>query len=124
MSDDTLTLESLHARLREVEAVQQLMLRLMATTKPLDSLLEQYGATTSQERAFYALLDELVARSKGREQDAPTFGYFKMQLSQIFPGLRNDREFLSNIIDTLKVERPVYRELHDYVTAHGWPSWS
>ncbi len=124
MADDTLTLESLNARLREVEAVQELILRLMATTKPLDSLLEQYGATTTQEQAFYKLLDEMVTRSKGREQDEPTFGYFIMQLRQVFPALKNDREFVNIIIDTLKVERPVYRELHAYVTAHGWPSWT
>src|SRR5262245_28469893 len=117
MSDDQLTLAKLEARLREVEAVQELMLRIMATTKPLDTLLERYGATATQEQSFYKLLDDLVARSHGREQDAPTFGYFNMQMAQIFPALRNDREFIVLILDTLKVERPVYRELHAYVTA-------
>lgn len=123
MSDDAPTLESLDARLREVEAVQALMLRIMSTTKPLDVLLERYGATTTQEQGFYKLLDELVTRSKGRELDEPTFGYFIMQLGQIFPALKNDREFVSLIIDTLQLERPVYRELHAYVSARGWPSW-
>jgi hypothetical protein len=123
MSDDTPTLESLDARLREVEAIQALMLRIMSTTKPLDVLLERYGATTTQEQAFYKLLDELVTRSKGRELDEPTFGYFIMQLGQIFPALKNDRDFVSLLIDTLKLERPVYRDLHAYVSARGWPSW-
>ena len=123
MADDTLSLASLDARLREVEAVQQLMLRIMATTKPLDVLLERYGATATQEQAFYKLLDDLVARSKGRDREAPTFGFFTMQIGQIFPALKNDREFIGMVIDTLKLERPIYRELHDYVTANGWPSW-
>lgn len=123
MPDNVPTLESLDARLREVEALQELILRLLATTKPLDALLEQYGATTTQEQAFYKLLDEMVTRARGREQDAPTFGYFIMQLGHIFPAHRNDREFVNLILDTLKVERPAYRELHDYAVAHGWPSW-
>src|SRR5262245_17459410 len=124
MAEDTPTLESLDARLKELEAVQALMLRIIATTKPLDALLERYGATATQEQAFYKLVDELVTRSRGREQDAPTFGYFNMQLAQIFPTLKNDREFIAMVIDTLKIERPAYRELHEYVTARGWPSWS
>jgi hypothetical protein len=123
MADDTLTLESLDARLREVEAVQQLMMRIIATTKPLDNLLERYGATTTQELAFYKLLDELVTRSKGREQEQPTFGYFTMQLAQVFPALKNDRDFIANVIDTLKIERPIYQELHAFMVAHGWPVW-
>lgn len=123
MADDTLTLASLDARLREVEAVQQLMLRILATTKPLDALLERFGATATQEQAFYKLLDDLVVRSKGREMDEPTFGYFSMQIAQIFPSLKNDREFVALVLDTLKLERPVYRELHAYVTARGWPAW-
>ena len=123
MADDTLTLESLDARLREVEAVQQLMMRIIATTKPLDNLLERYGATTTQLHAFYKLLDELVTRSKGREQEHPTFGYFTMQLAQVFPALKNDRDFIATVIDTLKIERPVYQELHTYMIAHGWPAW-
>ena len=123
MADDTLTLESLDARLREVEAVQQLMMRIIATTKPLDTLLQRYGATTTQEQAFYKLLDELVTRSKGREQEQPTFGYFTMQLAQVFPALKNDRDFIATVIDTLKIERPVYQELHTYMIAHGWPAW-
>jgi len=123
MADDNLTLDSLDARLREVEAVQQLMLRIIATTKPLDTLLQRYGATTTQEQAFYKLLDELVVRSKGREQEHPTFGYFTMQLAQVFPALKNDRDFVATVIDTLKIERPVYQELHVYMIAHGWPAW-
>ena len=123
MADDPLSLDSLDARLREVEAVQQLMLRIIATTKPLDTLLERYGATATQEQAFYKLLDELVTRSKGREQEHPTFGYFTMQLAQVFPALKNDRDFIATVIDTLKIERPVYQELHAYMTAHGWPTW-
>jgi hypothetical protein len=114
----------LDARVRELEAVQQLILRIMSTTKPLDAVLEHYGATQSQEQAFYKLLDELVSRACGREQDRPTFAYFELQLSHLFPTLRNDRAFIQLVIDTLKLERPAYRSLHAYAITHGWPTWA
>jgi hypothetical protein len=117
-------LADLDGRLREVEALQGLILRIMSTTKPLDAVLERYGATATQELAFYKLLDDLVVRARGREQDRPTFGFFEMQLSEIFPEHRHNREFTQLLIETLKLERPAYRELHDYTAALGWPSWN
>ena len=117
-------LADLEARTREIEAVQQLILRILSTTKPLDSVLEQYGATETQARAFYKLLDELVNRARGREQDRPTFAYFQMQLENIFPSLRNDREFTRLVIETLKIERAAYRELSSYCAVSGWPAWT
>ena len=118
---DTLArLADLDARVRALEAVQEVILRIMATTKPLDRVLEQYGATETQEQAFYKLLDDLVARAAGPEENRPTFGYFQLQLEHIFPVLRHDRTFTQLIIDTLKVERPVYRTLHAYALANHW----
>jgi hypothetical protein len=117
------TLDELDARLRELEAVQQLILRILSTTKPLDNVLEQYGATDTQERAFYQLLDNMAARSRGKEQDRPTFAYFVMNVQEIFPDLRHDREFINLLVDTLRLERPVYRDLAAYAKAHGWPTW-
>jgi len=117
-----LTLNDLDARLREVEALQELVLKLLATTKPLDRVLEQYGATETQARAFYTLLDDLAARMRNGDQNRPSYGYFEMQVGELFPALRGNREFLGLLIDTMKIERPVYRELHSYMTAHGWPS--
>ena len=32
---------------------------------------------------------------------------------------KGDREFLELLLDTLKVERCAYRELHEYMTAPG-----
>jgi hypothetical protein len=112
------TLADLDARLREVEALQELVLRLISTLKPLDRVLEQYGATETQARAFYTLLDDLCARMPRGEQDRPSFGYFEMQVGDIFPAMRGNREFLSLIIDTMKIDRPAYRDLHAYVAAH------
>lgn len=117
------TLDELDARLREIEAVQQLILRILSTTKPLDNVLEQYGATDSQERAFYHLLDDISARTRGKEQDRPTFAFFVMKVQEIFPELRHDREFINLLVETLRIERPVYRHLAAYAKEHGWPAW-
>jgi hypothetical protein len=116
------TVQNLEARVRELEAVQELILRILSTTKPVDGVLDQFGATETQKRAFYALVDDLVTRARGREQDRPTFAYFEMQLGQIFPALRGDRAFTRLLIDTLKLERPAYRELHAYAVTHNWPT--
>lgn len=118
-----MTLADLDGRLREVEAVQALILRLLSTRKPLDDVLEHFGATASQASAFYRLLDDLTARMRAREQDRPTFAYFQVQLGAILPALKGDREFVGLIIDTMKVERLAYRELHAYMRAQGWPDW-
>jgi hypothetical protein len=117
-------LVDLEARVRDLEAVQQLILRIMSTTKPLGGVLDQYGATETQGRDFYKLLDDLVVRAKGREQDRPTFAYFQMRLEQIFPALRHDREFTQLVIDTLKVDRIAYREFYAYTVDHHWPAWT
>jgi hypothetical protein len=117
-------LADMEARIRELDAVQQLILRILSTTKPLDAVLEQYGATETQARALYKLLDDLVTRARGREQDRPTFAYFQMQLENIFPAHRHDREFTRLVIDTLRIERAAYRELASYCAACGWPAWS
>ena len=121
MTDEkTVTLASLDARVREVEMLLEMTLRIISTTKPLDRVLEHFGATETQARAFFAMLDELAARAKGREQDRPTYAFFLMKFNEIFPALRGDSQLTALVLDTLRVERPAYRELHDYVTAQRW----
>ena len=113
----------LEARVAQLEAVQELLLRLLSTTRPLAGVLEQYGATKTQEQAFHQLLDGLADRTNGPERDRPSFAFFQMRVDEIFPELRGDRELIQLLIDTLTVERPAYRTLHQYMRAHGWPLW-
>ncbi len=115
--------EALEAQVQELKSVQDLLMRLLSTTRPLANLLEYYGATDAAEQALYGLLDELLAASRGPRQRHPTFSYFQMRLGEIFPALRADRAFVQTLIDTTKVDRPAYRELHAYMAAHGWPKW-
>src|SRR6266542_1554439 len=115
---------TLEARVEALEAVQELLLRLLSTTRPLAGLLEHYSATETQEQAFYRLLDTMAGRTGGAERDRPSFAFFEMQIDEIFSHLRGDREFIQLLIDTLRLERPAYRVLHQYMVAHNWPTWS
>lgn len=122
-SDVTARLAAIESQLEELKAIQDLLLRLLSTTRPLSSMLEYYGSTESKEQALYRLLDELVEQVRGPQHRQPTFGAFKVRLGGIFPELRDDKEFFQLLIDTLKVERPAYRELHAYMVNHRWPIW-
>ena len=123
-NDPLARLAALDARVEALEAVQELLLRLLSTTRPLAGVLGHYSATETQEQAFYRLLDNLAGRTGGSGKDRPSFAFFEMQVNEIFPNLRGDREFVQLLIDTLRVERPAYRALHQYMLAHNWPSWS
>lgn len=113
----------LEARVEELTLIQNLLLRVISTTRPLAKLLEQYGATESQELALYVLLDKISMRTHGPASDQVTFGYFRRGIEEIFPDHRGDRQFIQLLIDTLKVERPAYRALHQYMIENGWPVW-
>ena len=125
MTDADLTgrVEKLEARIAELELMQNLLLRLMSSTRPLGQLLEQMGANETQEQAIYRLLDRVREQTLGPEKDRLSFAYFRRGVGEIFPDRRDDREFMQLLIDTLRVERAAYRELHAYMVKHGWPVW-
>ena len=112
----------LESRVEELAMVQDLLLRLISMTRPLAAVLEQFGATETQQQAFYRMLDDVAARAKGPEPDRPSFAHFRLHIAKIFPELRDDHQFLHLLIDTLKVERPAYRDLHRYIVEQGWSS--
>jgi hypothetical protein len=119
-SNVTERLDALEARIEELERVQDVLIRLMATTRPLAGLLEQFGATESQEQALYRLLDDMSTRARGPEDNRPSLAFFQMRMNELFPERRGDSEFLRMVIDTLKVERPAYRALYDFMAQRGW----
>ena len=122
-SDLTARVQQLEARVDELSTMQDLLLRLMSTTRPLSRLLEQYGATETQEEAMYRLLDRVAERTTGPERDLVSFAYFRRGVEEIFANRRDEREFVQMLIDTLKIERPAYRNLHAYMMANRWPIW-
>jgi hypothetical protein len=110
----------LEARVAHLEMMQELLYRLLSMTRPLGCVLEQFGATRSQEEVLTKFLDELVERLRGPRGDRPSRAFFEKRVGEILPSLRGNREFLQLLMDTLMVERPAYRELHDYICAQGW----
>ena len=83
-------------------------------------MLEQFGATRTQEQDLLKFLDELCERARGPERNHPSKAHFELHVGRILPDLRNNHEFMQLLMDTLKVDRPAYRELHGYMVAHGW----
>src|SRR5262245_42645104 len=108
-------LADLEAKVQELSALQDLTLRLLSTRKPLDAVLDQHGATTAQQDAFYELLDEMVLRAKGPVHDRPSQPYYQSQIEHIFHSMREDTGFLALLTDTLRIDRPIYRDLHAYM---------
>ena len=44
--------------------------------------------------------------------------------SSTAPPRRKSRGFTQLVIDTLKLERPAYRQLYAYAAEQQWPTWS
>ena len=118
--DDQDRTKDLEARVAHLEMMQDLILRLISASQPLAQVLEQFGATKKQEQDLLRFLDELVERARGPERGRPSRAHFEMKVGEIMPSLRGNREFLGLLVDTLKVERPAYRELHEYMQKQGW----
>ena len=73
--DETDRLSRLEARVEELEALQQLLVRLMSTTRPLSDVLERWGATETQEQALYhEICTPTCAISVGRHGKHEKFG--------------------------------------------------
>jgi hypothetical protein len=124
MTHDQERIAALESKVQELETLVNLALRLLAVEKPVSALLERYGATEAEELAVHALLSDMVARAERGGVYAPSFGGFINDLSARFPSMRGNREFVSALLDTLKVDRPAYQKLHAYIAQQGWPHWS
>jgi hypothetical protein len=114
----------LEAKLQEFEALVNLALRLLAVEKPVSAVLERYGATEVEGLAVHALLDDMATRAEQGGMYAPSFGGFVKELAERFPAARGDREFISLLLDTLKLDRSAYQKLHAYASAQDWPRWT
>jgi hypothetical protein len=117
--DERLT--ELEAHVAQLDMLQQLMLRLLSIMHPLSNVLVQYGANATEEQELLQYLDQLAERVHSLERKRPSLDEFQERVADIIPALRHDLEFLRLVIDTLRVERAAYRELHDYMLGEGWP---
>jgi len=123
-NDQDQRIESLESKIQELETLVNLALRLLAVEKPVSALLERYGATEAEDLAVHALLSDMAARAEQGGMYAPSFGGFTNDLFDRFPATRGNREFVSMLIDMLKLDRPAYQKLHTYISGQGWPQWS
>jgi hypothetical protein len=117
-------IDALESKVAELEALVNLALRLLAIEKPVSALLERYGATERQDLAVHQLLSALADRADRGGLEVPSFGGFINDLNERFPAARGDREFVSLLLDSLKLDRPAYQKLHAYIAAQGWPQWT
>ena len=115
--------EEFTSNLKQSESLVQVALRLLAVERPVSALLERYGATATDDAAVHAMLDDLARRAVQGGIYAPSFAGFVHELVERFPAVRDDREFVKLLIDTLKIDRPAYQGLHAYMAAQGWPQW-
>ena len=114
-------LAELEAHVAQLEMIQGLLLRLMSITHPLSNVLSQFGANAAQEQQMLRLLDDLATRARSLDRNnQPSFDEFQTRVSEILPALDGDREFLRLLIDTLRVDRIAYRDLHDFMVVHDW----
>jgi hypothetical protein len=114
-------LAELEAHVAQLEMIQGLLLRLMSITHPLSNVLSQFGANAAQEQQMLRLLDDLATRARSLDRNnQPSFDEFQTRVSEILPALDGDREFLRLLIDTLRVDRTAYRDLHDFMVVHDW----
>jgi hypothetical protein len=120
MSDDA-RLTALENKVQELEAMVALALRLLSLEKPVSAVLESYGAGQAEELAVHALLDDLARRVEQGGIYTPSFAGFEQELGQRFPKIRGDREFVSLLLDALKIDRPSYRALHAFTVRERWP---
>ena len=124
MADDVdRRLTALESRIQEVEALANLALRLLAVEKPVSAVLERYGATEAEDLAVHAVLDDVARRAELGGMYAPSFGGFLQELAERYPASRDNRELVSLILETLKVDRPAYRQVYAYASSQGWPQW-
>ena len=97
---------------------------MLAVEKPVSELLKSHGATEAEDLAVHALLDDVATRATRGGMYAPTFGGFQNELVECFPAVRGDQQFITPLLDTLKVDRPAYQKLHAYITDRGWAEWT
>jgi hypothetical protein len=125
MSDNQETrIAALEAKVQELDALVNLALRLLSVEKPISAVLERYGRNRGGGSSRHALLDDVAKRAEQGGMYAPSFGGFVNELVERFPAVRGNREFVSLLLDTLKVDRATYQKLHAYVAAQGWPKWT
>jgi hypothetical protein len=115
---------ALEAEIHELKALVNIALRLSAAEKPVSALLARFGATEAEILSVHALLDDVAKRIQAGGFYTPSFTGFLSDLVKVCPAARGDREFVVLLLETLKMDRPTYQQLHAFVTSQRWPEWT
>ena len=115
--------EALEAHVAELKSVQDLLMRLLSTTRPLANLLVSTAPPMRRNRPCTACSTSCWPPREGPSSASRPSASSRCGWPRSSRPSAADRAFVQTLIDTLKVDRPAYRELHAYVAAHGWPSW-
>ena len=107
----------LEGKVQELDELVNLALRLLALSSPVASLLNSYGATETETLAVHRLLDDVAKRAEAGGMGRPSYPGFEDRLYDVFPAMRGNREFVKQLLEALKVDRPAYQALHEYVLA-------
>ena len=119
MSDDA-RLTALENKAQELEAMVALALRLLSLEKPVSALLQNYGASQAEELAVHAMLDDVARRAEQGGIYTPSLAGFEQELGQKFMKVRGNREFVTLLLDAMKIDRPTYRALHAFTVRERW----
>ena len=123
MADDhEIRIAALEAKVELLETLMNASLRMSAADRPLSTLLTRFGASEAEILAVHALLDDVAKRAQAGGIYTPSFAGFLTDLVRVCPLAKNDRHFVVVLLDTLKLERPAYQELHAFASARGWPA--
>jgi hypothetical protein len=88
----------------------------------VSAVLQSYGAGHTEELAVHAMLDAVARRAGQGGIYTPSFAGFEQELRQRFPKIRGNREFVSLLLNALKIDRPSYRALHAFIVRERWRS--
>ena len=121
MADDyEIRIAALEAKVELLETLMNASLRMSAADRPLSTLLTRFGASEGEILAVHALLDDVAKRAQAGGIYTPSFAGFLTDLVRVCPLAKHDRHFVVVLLDTLKLERPAYQDLHTFATARGW----
>lgn len=101
----------LESRVAELEARLAGVIRVVAASRPLGRVLTSCGVSEHQERAIYAIIDEMAERlDKG---EVALFTEFEDRIIDTLAQLGGDRRFVELIVEALRIERPALTRLCD-----------
>ncbi len=104
----------LQGRVNQLEAQLNMVLGILALSRPAATVLSRCGVDEEQQQMFYGLIDDMSARVESG--CSVSYADFEERVADLVPSRRGDRRFFESLIDALKLERPAAKSMLDYLT--------